>query len=54
MKNFLKKTQIGKFIQRYLDKRNEAYEKDFELTFLKMEGKTWDQHMKDISEKSKK
>lgn len=53
MKTHLKRTRIGKKIQSYLKQKEKEHDQDFDITFLKIEGKTWDQHMADICKKDK-
>ena len=53
MKNHLKHTWFRKIIQLYLKQKEKEHDQDFYITFLKIEGKTWDQHMADICNKDK-
>lgn len=45
--------KILDFFRKIRKKQKEEFEQDFDLTFLKMEGKTWEEHMKEIVEKDK-
>lgn len=54
MEKHLKGTRIGKIIHSNLRQKEKEFDQDFEITFLKMEGKAWDQHMADICKKDKK